>query len=90
MRRVLVLSTGVIVGALSFGAASASAANEHASCNGILVSSAAGTPGLVADLTREFHQIAKDLGFPPGVIVDAPGGQLHSGTVEACLDDLGT
>ena len=89
MRRVL-LSTGVIVGALSFGAASTSAADEHASCNGILVSSAAGAPGLVADLTREFHQIAKDLGFPPGVIVDAPGGQLHSGTVEACLEDLGT
>ena len=78
MRRVLVLSTGVIVGALSFGAASAPAADERASCNGILVSSAAGTPGLVADLTREFHQIVKDLGFPPGVIVDAPGGQLHS------------
>ena len=90
MRRVLVLSTGVIVGALSFGATSVSAADKHASCNGILVSSAAGTPRLVADLTREFHQIAKDLGFPPGVIVDAPGGQLHSGTVEACLDDLGT
>ena len=90
MRRVLFLSTGVIVGALSFGAASAAAADERASCNGILVSSAAGTPGLVADLTREFHQIVKDLGFPPGVIVDAPGGQLHSGTVEACLEDLGT
>jgi hypothetical protein len=90
MRRMLVLSAGVIIGALSFGAASGSAADEHASCNGILVSSAAGTPRLVADLTLEFHQIAKDLGFPPGLVVDAPGGRLHSGSVEACLDDLGT
>ncbi len=89
MRRVLALSTGVLVGALSFGAGSAMGADEQASCNGILVSSTAGAPGLVADLTREFHQIAKDLGFPPGVIVDAPGGQLHSGSVEACLEDLG-
>lgn len=89
MNRLLALSTGLLVGALSFAAASAAAANERASCNGILVSSAAGTPGEIANLTREFHQIAKDLGFPPGVIVDAPGGQLHSGSVEACLEDLG-
>ena len=89
MRRVVAFSAGVVVGTPSFGAASAAAANEQASCNGILVSSAAGSPGLVADLTKEFHQVAKDLGFPPGVIVDAPGGQLHSGSVEACLEDLG-
>lgn len=88
MRRIVVVTVVVLVGTLGF-AASGSAANENASCNGILVSSTAGTPGLVAVLTREFHQVAKDLGFPPGVIVDAPGGHLHSGSVEGCLKDLG-
>ena len=88
MRRTIAITIVGLVGTLGL-AASGSAANEHASCNGILVSSTAGVPGLVADLTREFHQTAKDLGFPPGVIVDAPGGQLHSGSVDACLEDLG-
>jgi len=87
MRRMLIATLGAVSGVLALAAAG-SAANDNASCNGILVSSTAGTPGLVADLTREFHQVAKDLGFPPGVIVDAPGGQLHSGSVEACLEDL--
>jgi hypothetical protein len=89
MRRVaaFVLVGGAL--ALALGAGAGYGANSKASCNGILVSSAAGSPGLVADLTREFHQIAKDLGLPPGVVVDAPGGQLHAGSVEACLEVLG-
>jgi hypothetical protein len=89
MRRTVVVTLVVVVCALGVVAGSASAANENASCNGILVSSTAGQPGLVAELTRMFHDIAKDLGFPPGVIVDAPGGQLHAGSVEACLAGLG-
>jgi hypothetical protein len=89
MRRVFVVTVIALVGTLGLAAGTGSAANENASCNGILVSSTAGTPGLVAELTREFHQIAKDLGFPPGLVVDAPGGHLHSGSIEACLADLG-
>jgi hypothetical protein len=89
MRRILTALTVVLVVALGFVASAATAANHRASCNGILVSSAAGAPGLVADLTVTYHQIAKDLGYPPGVVVDAPGGQLHSGSVEQCLADLG-
>ena len=88
MRRVFVVAVLALAGALT-AVGSGTAANENASCNGILVSSTAGQPGLVADLTREFHQLAKDLGFPPGLVVDAPGGQLHSGSVEDCLADLG-
>jgi hypothetical protein len=89
MPRIRSVLTVVLVVALGFVATAATAANDRASCNGILVSSAAGTPGLVADLTLTYHQIAKDLGYPPGVVVDAPGGQLHSGSVEQCLVDLG-
>jgi hypothetical protein len=88
MRRVFAVTIVALIVALAFTAGAGSAANENASCNGILVSSTAGTPGLVAELTREFHQIAKDLGIPPGVAVDAPGAHLHSGSVEACLADL--
>jgi hypothetical protein len=44
---------------------------------------------LVAERTREFHQIAKDLGFPPGLVVDAPGAHFHEGSVEDCLAALG-
>lgn len=89
MRRVLVVTIVTLIGVLGFGAGGGSAANANASCNGILVSSLAGNPGLVAELTRELHQIAKDLGFPPGLILDAPGGQLHEGSIEACLAALG-
>jgi hypothetical protein len=89
MRRVVVVTIVVLLGVLGFAAGSGSAADGSASCNGILVSSLAGEAGVVAELTRAFHQIAKDLGFPPGVIVDAPGGQLHEGSVEACLAALG-
>ena len=89
MRRVIVVTMVMLLGVLGFAAGSGSAADANASCNGILVSSLAGDAGVVADLTREFHQIAKDLGFPPGVIVDAPGGQLHAGSIEACLAALG-
>ncbi len=89
MRRAALITIVMLIGALGFAAGSGSAANPNASCNGILVSSLAGDAGEVAALTREFHQIAKDLGFPPGVIVDAPGGQLHEGSIEACLAALG-
>ena len=89
MRRAVLVTIVMLMGALGFTAGSGSAANPNASCNGILVSSLAGDPGVVAALTLEFHQIAKDLGFPPGVIVDAPGGQLHEGSIEACLAALG-
>ncbi len=89
MRRAVFVTIVMLIGALGFAASNGSAADPSASCNGILVSSLAGDPGVVADLTREFHQIAKDLGFPPGVIVDAPGGQLHEGSIEACLAALG-
>jgi hypothetical protein len=89
MRRVVAVTVVTLVGVLGFAAGTGSAADARASCNGILVSSLAGDAGVVADLTREFHQIAKDLGYPPGLIVDAPGGQLHEGSVEACLAALG-
>ena len=63
---------------------SATAADSNASCNGILVSSLAGQPGVVADLTREFHQEFKDAGVPPGFF-DAAGAHEHAGSVPDCL-----
>jgi hypothetical protein len=54
MRRVLVIAVMAVVVGLSGLAGSASAANEHASCKGILVSSLAGEPGEVAEVTQ-FH-----------------------------------
>ena len=65
-------------------AGGASGANANASCNGILVSSLAGQPGVVGDLTQEFHQEFKDAGLPPGFF-DAAGAQEHAGGVDECL-----
>jgi hypothetical protein len=67
-------------------ATTASAADPNASCNGILVSSLAGQPGVVGVLTREFHDAFKDAGIPPGFF-DAAGAQEHAGSIEACLGD---
>jgi hypothetical protein len=66
----------------------ASAANAKASCNGVLVSSLAGQPGVVADLTRGFHDEFKEAGLPPGFF-DAAGAHEHAGGVEECLEVLG-
>jgi hypothetical protein len=65
----------------------ASAANANASCNGVLVSSLAGQPGVVAELTRDFHNQFKEAGLPPGFF-DAAGAHEHAGSVEACLAAL--
>jgi len=78
---------GVLVGCLglfAFSAGTASAADSSASCNGILVSSLAGQPGVVGVLTRQFHDEFKDAGIPPGAF-DEAGAQEHAGSVEACL-----
>lgn len=63
-------------------------ANSNASCNGVLVSSLAGQPGVVGELTREFHQDFKDAGIPPGFF-DVAGAREHAGGVEECLGALG-
>jgi hypothetical protein len=82
LRRLSVLVGCIAVLAVSAG--TASAANDSASCNGILVSSLAAQPGIVAALTKQFHDEFKDAGIPPGAF-DAAGAQDHAGSVEACL-----
>jgi hypothetical protein len=89
MRRVLVLVVTAVVVGLSALAGGASAADEHASCKGILVSSLAGEPGEVAEATRSIHEIVKGLGLPLGVSVSAAAGHLHEEDVLACLEALG-
>jgi hypothetical protein len=82
--------TAALVAIASFSVlgGNASAADSHASCNGVLVSSLAGHPGVVAQLTRAFHQEAKDAGLPPGSF-DAAGAHEHAGGVDECLAALG-
>jgi hypothetical protein len=83
MRR---LAGVLLVAALSLLAMGSGAwgANSNASCNGVLVSSLAGQPGVVGELTREFHQEFKDAGIPPGFF-DAAGAHEHAGGVAECL-----
>jgi hypothetical protein len=45
-------------------------------------------PGVVAELTREFHDAFKDAGIPPGFF-DVAGAHEHAGSVEECLAALG-
>ena len=70
----------------TLGAGSGVAASPHSSCVGILVSFVGTTerPGTVADLTRMFHQQAKDAGIPPGS-GDAALAKLHLGDPFACF-----
>jgi hypothetical protein len=82
MRKAAVLT---LLALMSLSAAgSATAASSGASCNGVLVSSLAGQPGVVAALTRGFHEEFKEAGIPPGFF-DRAGAQEHAGSVEACL-----
>jgi hypothetical protein len=75
---------------LSLLAGGASAAPKApASCKSILVTAGIGSPGDVAEATREFNEIAKALGLPPGIVVSAAAAHLHEEDFEACLEALG-
>jgi hypothetical protein len=87
MRRELTVALVAIAPFCVLGG-NASAANSDASCNGVLVSSLAGQSGVVAQLTRAFHQEVKDAGLPPGSF-DAAGAHEHAGGVDECLAALG-
>jgi hypothetical protein len=73
---------------MAIAAGTASGASPEASCNGVLVSSLAGQPGIVAALTQEFHAATRAAGLPPGFF-DVAGAQEHAGGVEECLAALG-
>ena len=87
MKRIIWLPFAGILTAMAFAVGTASGANPAASCNGVLVSSLAGQPGIVAALTQEFHNATKAAGLPPGFF-DAAGAQEHAGGVEECLAAL--
>ena len=84
MRRIICLPFAITLMAMALGVSSASGASPAASCNGILVSSLAGQPQIVATLTREFHAATKAAGLPPGFF-DVAGAQEHAGGVDGCL-----
>jgi hypothetical protein len=88
VRKAIAVTSVALVCVLSVVVSGASAANPNASCNGVLVSSIAGQPGFVADLTRDFHDQFKEAGLPPGFF-DAAGAHEHAGGVEECLEALG-
>ena len=88
MRKAIATALVVPIVVLGVAVTPASAANSQASCNGILVSSLAGQPGVVAELTRAFHEEFKEAGIPPGFF-DVAGAQEHAGGVEECLAALG-
>jgi hypothetical protein len=84
VQRVIWLPLAVLLVAMAFAVGTASGANPAASCNGVLVSSLAGQPGIVAALTQEFHDAMKAAGLPPGFF-DAAGAHEHAGSIEECL-----
>jgi hypothetical protein len=87
VKRIIWLPFAALLTAMAFAVGTASGANPAASCNGVLVSSLAGEPGIVAALTQEFHDATKAAGLPPGFF-DAAGAQEHAGGVEECLAAL--
>lgn len=87
MWRTICLPFATLLISMTVAVATASGANPQASCNGVLVSSLAGQPGIVATLTQEFHAATKAAGLPPGFF-DAAGAHEHAGGVEECLAAL--
>ncbi len=85
MRRVTVMAVVAVVVGLSTFAGSASAANESASCKGILLSSLAGQPGEVAVAVHFVNDLAKTFGVPPGLFAHSVAAHLHEGDVPACV-----
>jgi hypothetical protein len=88
VRRIICLPFATFLVAMGVAVGTASGASPKASCNGVLVSSLAGQPGIVAALTQEFHAATQAAGLPPGFF-DAAGAQEHAGGVEECLAALG-
>lgn len=86
LRKLFAATVAAVFLAVTLGAGSGAAASPQSSCVGILVSFVATTesPGTVADLTRMFHQQAKDAGVPPGS-GDAALAKLHLGDPLACF-----
>jgi hypothetical protein len=87
MQRFIWLPFAMLLMAMAFAVGIASGANPAASCNGVLISSLAGQPGIVAALTQEFHDATKAAGLPPGFF-DAAGAHEHAGGIEQCLAAL--
>jgi hypothetical protein len=87
-KRFIWLPLAVCGTSMAVAVTTASGASPAASCNGVLVSSLAGQPGIVAALTREFHAETQAAGLPPGFF-DVAGAQEHAGGVEECLAALG-
>jgi hypothetical protein len=87
VKRSIRLPFAGVLTAIAFSVGTASGANPAASCNGVLVSSLAGQPGIVAALTQEFHDATKAAGLPPGFF-DAAGAHEHAGGVAECLAAL--
>jgi hypothetical protein len=87
VKRIIWLQLAALLTAMAFAVGTASGANPAASCNGVLVSSLAGQPGIVAALTQEFHDATRAAGLPPGFF-DAAGAKEHAGGVEECLAAL--
>jgi hypothetical protein len=88
MKRHVGLLLAIFSTSMTVAVATAAGASPAASCNGVLVSSLAGQPGIVAALTREFHAETQAAGLPPGFF-DVAGAQEHAGGVEECLAALG-
>jgi hypothetical protein len=88
VKRSIWLPFAAFLTAMAFGVGAAPGANPAASCNGVLVSSLAGQPGIVAALTQEFHAETQAAGLPPGFF-DVAGAHEHAGGVEECLAALG-
>jgi hypothetical protein len=88
VRKTICLPFATLLISLVVAVANASGASPQASCNGVLVSSLAGQPGIVAALTHEFHAATKAAGLPPGSF-DVAGAHEHAGGVAECLAALG-
>jgi hypothetical protein len=84
MKRFLLAVFATLAVSLGFSGP-ASAADPHASCQGLAASSLAGQPGAFAEERRDAFGEAAQFGITPGALT-SEFARNHAGSLEACFE----
>lgn len=84
MKRALVVVSATLAVGLGLSGP-ASAADPHASCQGLAASSFAGQPGAFAQERQDAFAQAQELGITPGAVT-SEFARSHRGSLDACFE----
>jgi hypothetical protein len=84
MKRILVVVFATLALALGLSGPASGAADQHASCQALVNSGFAGTPGGRALELQDAFEEAAEEGVPVGAVL-SEFSRLHGGSVEGCF-----